>query len=100
SRGRVHLSEDGCDVAENGRVQESLKKFFFFNFLIIYNKMFFNYCLFTADEHHDDDKYLLVVGVGGHVAEADAGEGGHREVEGGDVGGLATCGREIGMVPR
>ena len=40
----------------------------------------------TADEHGADGEDLLRVRVGGHVAEAHAGEAAEREVEGGDVG--------------
>ena len=44
-------------------------------------------CL-TCDDHHADGEDLLVVGLGGHVAEADAGHARHGEVERGDVHGL------------
>ena len=38
-------------------------------------------------DHHDHDgEDLLVLGVGGHVAKADGGEGSAGEVQGGDVG--------------
>ena len=40
----------------------------------------------TSNEHDDDGEYFLLPGVGGHVAEADGGEGGAGEVEGGGVG--------------
>jgi len=37
------------------------------------------------DDHHAAAERLLVVGGGRHVAEADGGHAGHREVEGSDV---------------
>ena len=40
----------------------------------------------TSDEHSDNGEYFLGVGVGGDVAEADAGEAGAGEVERRDVG--------------
>ena len=55
----------------------------------------------TADEHDTDGKDLLRVGVGGHVAEAHAGEAAEGEVEGGDVlvfdGGAAQAAAVVGL---
>jgi hypothetical protein len=42
--------------------------------------------ILTSNKHHNNDKYLFVVGVGGNIAEANAGQRGHREVESGYVG--------------
>lgn len=39
----------------------------------------------TSDEHGANAKDFLAAGVGGHVAEADAGETGTGEVQCGDV---------------
>ena len=39
----------------------------------------------TANEHHADGEDLFGVGVGGHVANAHAGEAAEGEVQGGDV---------------
>jgi len=39
----------------------------------------------TAENHHEDGEYLFGLREGGHVAEADAGHAGQREVEGSDV---------------
>lgn len=44
--------------------------------------------ILTAQHHGEDGEDLLGVGVGGHVAEADAGEDGEGEVKGGNVLGL------------
>ena len=40
----------------------------------------------TSNEHSDNGEYFLGVGVGGDVAEADAGEAGAGEVERRDIG--------------
>ena len=39
----------------------------------------------TAQNHHEDGKYLFRLGEGVHVAETNAGHAGQREVERGDV---------------
>ena len=55
-----------------------------------------NLCaLLTAEHHGEDGEDLLGVGVGRHVAEADAGEAGEGEVEGGDV-----LGADVGAARR
>ena len=87
----IHSAYNGGHVTKYGGVHQCCN-------IVLSDVVKINTPFPTSNEHDDDGEYFLLPGVGGHVAEADGGEGGACEVEGGGVGVQVRDQRPVGQL--